>query len=244
MAFLAREGLKHRFIKSYLSCIRFAQITLSLGNPFANGAMPCLEYVLGGIKRVQAQNGVAPKPHLPVTINILQKLRVIWLQGNPHPNSIMLWAAACTGFFGFLRAGEFTVPSQQSYDPKIHLNISDIALDSHVCPSILRLRIKQSKTDPFHQGVDIYLGSTQRDVCPVSALINYIAICSACPGPLFIFQNGSYLTQAALVSHFQAPLQQAGFNHQDFNGHSFQIGAATTAAQCGMEDSLIQTLGR
>jgi len=52
----------------------------------------------------------------------------------------MLWAAACTGF---LQAGEFTVPSKQSYDPEIHLNISDIALDSHVCPSILRLRIKQ-----------------------------------------------------------------------------------------------------
>ncbi len=39
-------------------------------------------------------------------------------------------------------------------------------------------------------------------------------------------------------------LQQAGVDHSKYNGHSFRIGAATTAAAKGIEDSLIQTLGR
>ena len=116
----------------------------------------------------------------------------------------MLWASACIGFFGFLRAGEFTVPSPSAYDPEVHLNLADIAIDSHTAPSLVCLRIKQSKTDPFREGVET--------------------------GPLFIFKDGTPLTRSALVSHLQAALQKAGFVHTDYNGHSFRIGAATTAA--------------
>ena len=83
----------------------------------------------------------------------------------------MLWAAACTGFFGFLRAGEFTVPTVQGYDPEVHLSLTDVAIDSHTTPSVVRLRIKQSKTDPLRQGVDIFLGTMGVSICPVQAIV-------------------------------------------------------------------------
>ena len=156
----------------------------------------------------------------------------------------MLWAAACVGFFGFLRAGEFTSPSLNAFDPEVHLCLSDVALDSHTSPSMVRLRIKQSKTDPFRLGVDVFLGSTGGNICPVQAIIRCIAVRSPNPGPLFVTQVGSPLTRAMLVTHLHAALQQAGIPSSQYSGHSFRIGAATTAARNGMEDSLIQTLGR
>ena len=246
VAFLGQEGLKHSTIKAYLSGIRFAQIHLSLGNPFSNGAMPRFEYVLTGIKRVEARTRAPQKPRLPITVEIMARLKDAWRGAHEHPDTIMLWAAACTGFFGFLRAGEFTTPSRSTYDPEAHLSLGDVALDSHSAPSVVRLRIKQSKTDPFRQGMDVYVGATNAcsGICPVEALLAYIAIREANPGPLFIFQSGASLTRGSLVQHLQAALTQAGIPCTSYTGHSFRIGAATTAARCGISDSLIQTLGR
>ena len=169
VAFLAQEGLKHRSVKSYLSGIRCLQIHQSLGNPFAH-AMPRLEYVLTGIKRAEARGGSQIRTRLPITMDILQRLRQVWLAQPAASDRIMLWAAACVGFFGFLRAGEFTVSSAEAYDPEAHLNLSDVALDSHTNPAMVRILIKQSKTDPFRQGVEIFLGRSGSMVCPVQAL--------------------------------------------------------------------------
>ena len=205
--------------------------------------MPRLDYVLKGIKQVQARSGAPPKPHLPITPELLAHLRAEWLRAPPQPDCVMLWAAACVGFFGFLRAGEFTVPTVQSYDPEVHLSLRDLAVDSHTAPSIVRLRIKQSKTDPLRQVVDIFLGVTNTSICPVQALIQYIAVRNPSPGPLFVFQAGTPLTWSSLVSHLQAALQMAGVVPSAYTGHSFCIGAATAAAKHGVEDSLIQTLG-
>ena len=155
----------------------------------------------------------------------------------------MLWAAACTVFCVSTRR-RVSVPSQHAYNPRAHLSLLDIAFDSYTDPKVVYLHLKKSKTDPFRQGIDIYVGATGSDVCPVNALLQYIGVRSNTAGPLFIFHNGQFLTKPLLVSHRQRALQQAGLEHKKFNGHSFRIGAATTAAQCGIEDSLIQTLGR
>ena len=61
----------------------------------------------------------------------------------------MLWAAVCLGFLSFMRAGEFTVPADNAYDPTAHLNTEDISVDNKANPSMARIKLKKSKTDPF-----------------------------------------------------------------------------------------------
>ncbi len=119
-----------------------------------------------GIKSVQARSGPKPRPRLPITPEILRKLRSVWVAGFDQS---MLWAAATACFFGFFRAGELTVPSDAAYDPTVHLNFEDIAMDSLTRPSGLQVRLKVSKTDPFRKGVDVFIGSSGDDLCPVRA---------------------------------------------------------------------------
>ena len=80
------------------------------------------------------------------------------------------------GFFGFMCAGEFTVQSGCDTDQESCLTVSDVAVDSHNNPTMVRVHLKQSKTDPFRHGVDVFLGRTDATLCPVSAILAYCAV--------------------------------------------------------------------
>ena len=63
---------------------------------------------------------------------------------------------------------------------------------------------------------------------------------SSAPGPcLFI----PMLTHACLVKAVREALSRAGMDTTGYSGHSFHIGAATTAAQADLPASLSQSLG-
>ena len=156
---LAQEGLAHTSIKVYLSAVRNLHISAGLHEVFSRQLTPRVELVLKGIKRDKA--GLPPKStRLPITTDIMTKIKEDLLRQPKDYTNILLWAACCVAFFGFLRCGEFTVPSQADYDPGAHLSFNDIAIDDKRSPSVIQVNIKQSKTDPFRQGVQIYLGKT------------------------------------------------------------------------------------
>ena len=240
---LSAQGLRHQTIKSYVSGIRHAQIALGLPDPFAKPLFPKFEYVMKGIKRTQAERGVGRRPHLPITPVILRKIFEVWDKA-PSPDTPMLKAACCLGFFGFLRTTEFTVPSWQKFDQGAHLALADIAVDNHSKPSVLQVHIKQSKTDPFRKGVHIFIGRSLSDICPVNMMVKYLAARGPSQGPLFLCATQAPLSRPRLVKELRSALAQAGIDPAAYCGHSFRIGAATTAAASGVEDSLIQILGR
>ena len=63
-------------------------------------------------------------------------------------------------------------------------------------------------------------------------------------GQFFLFDEGHGLTRERFVAEVRKALAVVGIDSSRYAGHSFRIGAPTTAAQKGIEDSLIKTLGR
>ena len=194
-----------------------------------------------GIKRAK---GPPRKARLPITIPILRQLHSLWSPKAHDPDLVMLWAAVCLGFFAFLRSGEFTLLNDSAYDPESSLSAGDISIDDHANPSVLRIWLRQSKTDPFRAGVAVFVGRTGDTLCPVAATLAYLGVLQPGPCPLFRFQDGKPLTRHRLVCQLRQALQQIGLNYEAYSGHRFRIGAATAAAQVGLSVSTIQMHGR
>ena len=121
VAYLAQGGMKHQSIKCYLSAARHLQIMSGRGDPFRE-KMPLLEYVLRGIKSEQAKRSpTVQRVRLPITPDVLVRIRQVWERHCKDPDNIMLWAACTTCFFGFFRSEEITVPLLQDFDLGLEL---------------------------------------------------------------------------------------------------------------------------
>ena len=199
-----------------------------------------LHYVLRGCHR-SLPSAVRQK-RLPITPSILRLIHQSWSSRVQDFNTSCKWAACCIGFFGFLHMGEFTCTTG-SVNYSSVLSLCDVSIDSRENPSVVHLKLRQSKTDVFGVGVMIHLGRTGDTVCPVAALLAYLAIRPSTPGPLFLLESGSPLSREALVASVCHTLSTAGLDVSGFNGHSFRIGAATTASLAGIPDSTIKALG-
>ncbi|MBF2755156.1 MAG: hypothetical protein ISN29_07860 [Gammaproteobacteria bacterium AqS3] len=192
-----------------------------------------------GIKRSQSQGN---NIRLPITLEVLKKLRGSWLEtfdGDSSHDMWLLWAIACTAFFGFMRLGE--IFSRKGEAP---LKVSDLATDSHDNPSFFRILIRRAKNDPFGKGSFVFLGKSNKNICPVLALSRYLTLRPPVDKELFLKADGSPCSRDFFVSSVRNALARAGLNQSLFAGHSFRIGAATTAAAAGIPSHTIKRLGR
>jgi len=159
-------------------------------------------------------------------------------------DSIMMWATCSLAFFGFLGCGEFTVPFEDNFDPEAHLTLQDITIDDYTNPSAICVRIKQYKTDPFREGVCIFLGKTAQSLCPIKGILPYLALRGDTHGLLFLTENNRPLTRQKFYSTLESVQQQYGLDSKHYNTHSFRIRAATSTREAGIPDAQIQMLGR
>ena len=156
----------------------------------------------------------------------------------------MIWAACCLALSGFLRSSEFTVLAQDCFDNSVHLSPQDIAIDCQHSPSMIKVSIKQSKTDHFRQGIDLYLGKTDKDICPVKGIFAYLAIRDNQPGPLFMGNDGKMLTCQIFSTELDCILSKLKLDRGSYNTYSFWIGTTALAIETGIPETEIKMLGR
>ena len=59
-----------------------------------------------------------------------------------------------------------------------------------------------------------------------------------------LFQSSALLTRSSVTKLLRDSARSAGLPYRSLKGHSFRIGAASTAAAAGLPDWLIKVLGR
>jgi hypothetical protein len=86
--------------------------------------MPQLELIVRGAKKEQAG--------LPITPAILLQLWWVWEKQATKWDNVMLWAAFCVCFLGFLWSGDLVAPPDGEFDPGQHLAFGDVSVDDCV----------------------------------------------------------------------------------------------------------------
>lgn len=234
------KQLSYATIKLYLCGIRFMCLKNNIFYP-NNANLNRLHALLGGVKRARVK--LRNLRH-PITFNILKDI-CVYLRTNNHVQSfeeLMLETACTMAFFGFLRCGEFTV--NKEFDHNTNLCVKDLIISD----DCVRLHLRRSKTDPFREGVTIKLFRTDKFICPYNICSLYVGrrlLQSPSPDdPLFIMSNQQALSRAFFIERIKHVLECSGHKSDNYNGHSFRIGAATSAAAAHVEDHLIKILGR
>ena len=189
------DHFHHCSIKVYLSAIR--SLHIDQGYPIPWWTASNFSALSGALSATKAQLSHNASQWHP-TMRIIQ--HPLDTHNSEH---VMLWAACCLGFFGFLRAGEFMVNS--TFDPSIHLTVQDLQVDDEVNPSSFCMCIESSRNDLFLQGCFIYLGRALSNFGHPGIFTSLRALIWSPVG-----DHGRPLTCSRLSSFIQSVLQGAG----------------------------------
>ena len=151
--------------------------------------------------------------------------------------TIMLLSVSTLCFFSFFRLGELLSPTNTKYDSSSDLSFEDVAVDSHSSQLLLKIHLKTSKID-------------QEQMYTWGKLETFCAMCPPCQpiwlsGVLYLAPSSSYrIEHPWQKTTSYRSLTNIGLKASQYAGHRFRIGATTTAAEKGIEDSLIKAMGR
>uniref|UniRef100_A0A7M5TZP9 Uncharacterized protein n=1 Tax=Clytia hemisphaerica TaxID=252671 RepID=A0A7M5TZP9_9CNID len=238
-AYLARFLLPQS-VCVYISYVGLLHKDYGLGNALADNWF--LSSVLKGIKRTK---GSPPVPRLPITTDILYRIRQhLELSDSKHAS---FWAICLVSFFGLFRKSHLLPLSHQDFSPATFLVRSDFTLD----PSTVYIRVRWSKTMQLGQRtVTIPLVAMSSPLCPVSA-VNHAFQLTPGAGPqaqAFCWRDSFYgsnriFTYKDFMLSLRNHLSNIGLSSSQYGSHSFRRGGASFALEAGIPLDTIAVMG-
>jgi hypothetical protein len=237
LAYLANK-LSFNSIKQYVNIVRLMHLEAGFPNPLEN--FPQLTLVQRGIQRVLGSNS---SRKLPITFSILQQ--IFHLLDFHSSFDLTFWAVCLVAFFSFLRKSNLLVSTANSFNPDIHLTISDLTFT----PTALLLKVRHAKTIQYSDRVftAIVPHIPNSPFCPALATMLVVQKYQASPyQPVFVYScptGTKPLCYPAFLSKLRQCLSQLGYNPTHYAAHSFRRGGASLALERGLPPDMIQLHG-
>lgn len=230
-------------MKLYLAGIKSYQLDVGLEcSVFSD---PQLERTIQGIKRDHREPD--RRARMPLTRPLL--LQLLTSLNTTDYNHLVLKAAFTLAFAAFLRVGEFTYKAADTASgpsfPSWFLTKSSVRL---IGATHMELTLPSSKTDPFRKGIKLTIAASHDSGCPVRAMTTFLTADTHRHqlSPLFCIGQVAQLpfTREYVVERLQQLAIAAGLGLGPWKGHSSRRGAAAWAAEVGISEREIQTLGQ
>lgn len=251
VSFLAERGNSAATIYSHLSAIRQECMKRGLADPYPNGSLPpVVVAAINGNQRMlrlnQADDGdvESSRQRLPITTSMVKSLLIHSRTALPSEHEgAQFRAVALMAFMGAMRIGELTPPS---FDPKLHLNFSDVRIQTDEFSTFVKAFLRTSKNDRALKGVDVLCIDFPGPLSVASAFREWAMHRAHVTGEhvaCFISPNGSPIVYSKFRDQLNTVCRAANLP-VGIMCHSFREGAATMMHSQGIPRDKIALFGR
>ena len=237
ISYLCAKGLAPATINSYLSAIAYVHKLKGLADPTKTFLIEKLRVAIGRRSKADIR--------LPISRPLLYKLANALTHTNPSAYQRCLYTCIfMVAFYGFFRIGELACKQISQRDQVVRFENVTFLMQGNAIQSV-KIVITRFKHNTDNRPFTIIIDRQPAEQhCPVQCLINYLKLRGYSQGPLFALANGDPITVTQFNRQLQLALSFCGLDSSRYKSHSFRIGAACYAAEKGLSDAQIRTLGR
>ncbi|XP_078340123.1 integrase/recombinase xerD homolog isoform X3 [Crassostrea virginica] len=236
VSFLFTQSFSPRTISTYLSALGYLHKISAQSDPTQAFL---IQKMIAGTYRLRNTFDI----RLPITHSILNQIidSVPQVTADEYDHKLYI-AIFLFAFSAFARIGELICTPSQTAEV---IQLSDVSFtnqDGLVAKATVCFRkFKHNSAGPPKY---ITFSHGNCKISALDAILTYLRVRSNKPGPFFLSKSGLPVMRVCFDKILNKCLNSCGLDSNRYKGHSFRIGAATYAAEKGLSDAQIRSMGR